>query len=200
MKLIIPQFLVNFEMNVDTFESGFIYHIYSRAIGAEKLFIENENYLFFLKKYENYLDPYFETLAFCLIPNHFHLLIRVKENCQNDQVIKAFGDFLNSYTKSLNKSYTRNGGLFQRKFKRKKVESNSYYTRLILYIHLNPIKHGLRTEPTDWQFSSYNSFLSSKPSKIRRDEVLDWFGDLEEFKKVHNLNVEEYLPKDLLLE
>jgi hypothetical protein len=42
--------------------------------------------------------------------------------------------------------------------------------------------------------------LSSKPSKIRREEVLGWFGDLEEFKKVHRINLEEYLPSDLLLE
>jgi REP element-mobilizing transposase RayT len=187
-------------MNVDTFESGYIYHFYSRAIGAEKLFVENENYFFFLNKYEKYLEPYFETLAYCLIPNHFHFLIKVKENCTDGEIIKSIGDFLNSYTKSFNKLYARNGSLFQRKFKRKKVDSDSYFTRMIIYIHHNPVKHGLKKGPSDWQFSSYNSYLSSKPTKINKEEVLGWFGDLEEFKKMHRISVEEYLSRDLLLE
>jgi putative transposase len=187
-------------MNFDTFESGCIYHFYSRAIGAEKLFLENDNYFFFLTKYEKYLSPYFDTLAYCLIPNHFHFLVRVKDNCNDEEIVKSIGDFLNAYTKSFNKLYARNGGLFQRKFKRKKVESDEYYTRLIIYIHLNPVKHGFKNKPSDWQYSSYNSYLSSKPSKVIREEVLRWFGDLEEFKKVHEINVEEYLPIDLLLE
>ena len=191
---------VNFEMNVDAFESGFVYHFYSRAIGAEKLFVEEENFFFFLKKYEKYLDPYFETMAYCLIPNHFHFLIRVKENCGDEEIVKSIGDFLNAYTKSFNKLYSRNGGLFQRKFKRKKVELDSYYTRLIIYIHLNPVKHDLTINPINWQFSSYNTYFSTKPSKLNRDEVIRWFGGLEEFKKVHSLNLDDYLPNEFLLE
>jgi len=104
-------------------------------------------------------------MAYCLIPNHFHFLIRVKENCGDEEIVKSIGDFLNAYTKSFNKLYSRNGGLFQRKFKRKKVELDSYYTRLIIYIHLNPVKHDLTNNPINWQFSSYNTYFSTKPSK-----------------------------------
>ena len=54
-----------------------------KHLANREVFIENDNYLFFLSQYDKYLKAYFETLAFCLIPNHFHFLIRVKENCEN---------------------------------------------------------------------------------------------------------------------
>ncbi|KPQ16190.1 MAG: transposase [Algoriphagus marincola HL-49] len=186
--------------NSDIFEEDRIYHIYSRSVGNDLLFIEEKNYLFFLDKYDQFCSRVFTTLAYCLIPNHFHFLVQVKPDIENHQVVKAFSDFLNSYTKAFNKTYSRNGALFQRKFKRKLVEQENYLTRMILYIHHNPTKHRIVENFKLWNYSSYRSFLSSKPSKIDRSFVLAWFGGLESFEEIHETIKSEYLPDDFLLE
>lgn len=188
------------ETGQDVFEAGKIYHIYSRAIGKEKLYLNEENYKFFLKKYHEYCSTIFETIAYCLIPNHFHLLVRLKLDATNEVVTKSFSDFLNSYSKSFNNVNDRNGGLFQRKFKRKLIDRETYLSRIILYIHLNPVKHGLVEDFSGWQFSSYNSYCTTKPSKIFRELGLDWFGGFEAFQKSHQEIDNDYLPEDLRLE
>src|ERR1035438_4711725 len=59
-------------------ESDFIYHIYNRANGNEKLFFEEENYQFFMDKFKLYVSPVAEVFCYCLMPNHFHFLVRIK--------------------------------------------------------------------------------------------------------------------------
>lgn len=61
------------------FEPNYFYHIFNRAIGGANLFIENKNYEFFLNKWGHYLSEYLDTWSYCLIPNHFHFLVRIKE-------------------------------------------------------------------------------------------------------------------------
>ncbi|MEP1088334.1 transposase [Algoriphagus sp.] len=188
------------EKGQDVLESGKLYHIYSRAIGKELLFLNEENYKFFLKKYDQYCSSIFETIAYCLIPNHFHLLVRIKDDIANEVVVRDFSNFLNSYSKSFNNTNGRRGGLFQRKFKRKLIDREPYLSRIILYIHLNPVKHEIVDDFSEWQFSSYNSYCTNKPSKIFRELGLEWFGGIEEFQKIHQEIEKDYLPEDLRLE
>jgi REP element-mobilizing transposase RayT len=60
------------------FEAEKVYHIYNRANGRENLFIEERNFHFFLDKYFHHISPIAKTFAFCLMPNHFHIMIRIK--------------------------------------------------------------------------------------------------------------------------
>jgi putative transposase len=184
----------------DIFEPEEIYHIYNRAIGKEKLFRSEENYFYFLNKYQQFLGEKTETLAYCLIPNHFHLLVKIKAFVSNEEMVKAFSDFQNSYSKSFNKVFSRNGALFQRKFKRKKIDTEEYLSRIIIYIHQNPIKHRLTKNHSEWKFSSFQAYNSEKPSKINRRLVLEWFGGLDGFRIAHQDNVELYLPESYLLD
>ena len=66
------------------YENGY-YHIYNRGNNGENIFCKHENYLYFLKQYNHYLGDYLDTFAYCLLPNHFHLLVRVKEKEQFPQ-------------------------------------------------------------------------------------------------------------------
>lgn len=68
---------------------GCIYHIYNRAIGSEKLFLNNENYSFFLKRYRHFISPVADTFCYCLMPNHFHFLVRIKSDIE---LVEYFGD------------------------------------------------------------------------------------------------------------
>jgi len=187
---------------------GAFYHIYNRGINGENIFKEERNYAYFLNKYAIYLNPVIDTYAYCLLKNHFHLLVRVKTDLtdnlplkgfrnlsglENEKglhhidniVSKKFSDLFNSYTKSINKAYNRTGGLFETPFRRIEVTSETYFTRLIWYIHFNPQKHGFVNDFREYPHSSYISFLSHKKTKLEQEQVLDWFGSEKDFLNFH---------------
>ena len=116
------------------FEKGHIYHIYDQVNNRRKIFFNRENYLFFLKKIRKHILPYADIIAYCLMPNHFHLMIKVKDEGvitggttlsrapstnKPDPLNKAIGILLASYTRAINKQENRSGFLFR---KRTKVE------------------------------------------------------------------------------
>ena len=182
-----------------------VYHIYNRANGNEKLFLKDEHYYTFLVKYGHFISPIADTLAYCLIPNHFHLMVKIKnlkslseslglsESELNSQLIsKQFGNLFSSYTQSFNKKYDRKGSLFTPRFKRKEVTDSAYFTNLVAYIHTNAVKHGIVEDPLDWTFSSYHAYTSLNKSNVQTDMILDFFGSQEELIRFHQ-NYNEYL-------
>ena len=184
-------------------EPSSYYHIYNHANGNDALFKSDENYYYFLEKYSLHIDPFVNTFAYCLMPNHFHFFIQVNEqSAQTSEVLKTdipkeidlsklFSNYFNSYTKAYNERYDRKGSLFNHRFKRKKVETTDYFIQLIKYIHLNPVHHGFVKHPSDWKFSSYHSFLDNKKTKIKRNEVLKWFDGTDNFRDLHQLPLNE---------
>lgn len=162
------------------------YHVYNRGINRESIFKEPKNYQYFLDRYYHYLNGSVNTLCYCLMPTHFHLFIRVKPDVKNEQVIKSFKNFFISCAKSINKSYHRTGSLFQSKFKKKEVDSDSYFSTIIAYLNLNPVRAGVVPSPESWKHSSYNFIVNNDQTSICKDEVLDWFGGLDAFLKLHD--------------
>lgn len=184
-------------------ESGNYYHIYNRANGNEKLFLNDDNYNYFLEKYNYYILPIADTFAYCLMPNHFHFLVRIKAitNLQGIQTLERlqkskyisqqFSNFFNAYTQAFNKQNNRKGSLFIPRFNRKKITSQEYLINTVNYIHQNPITHGYVKELNEWSYSSFKIFLSNKKTNICRNEVLDWFNDKENFIAYHNIKKAE---------
>jgi len=166
-------------------QEGHFYHIYNRGINKDLLFFENMNYDYFLKQFRKYLTAYVDVFSYCLMPNHFHFLVRIKNDGETSEVSetsevlktpvlktsdiyrkltpieKAFKDFFISYSKAINKKYRRTGSLFQAKFKKKLIDADNYLIRLIAYIHLNPVRAGFCNKPEQWPHSSYNLILNS---------------------------------------
>ena len=172
------------------FKEGAIYHIYNRAIGEENLFREERNYQYFLDKYYYHLESTVDTYAYCLLRNHFHLMVRVKGNLSSMAVSHKFSNFFNAYSKAFNKTYGRRGGLFQRPFKHKEVTNEKYFTELLLYIHLNPVKHGFVKDAHEWRYSSLCEYhLGGRIDNILREEVLNWFGGIIEFENAHQSKI-----------
>jgi REP element-mobilizing transposase RayT len=170
------------------------YHVYNRGNNKQPVFFETVNYYYFLKQFEKYLSGFVDVYAYCLMPNHFHFLIKVLKQCEN-----AFKNFFISYTKSVNERYGRTGGLFQPKFKRKEIIDDSYFTAIIQYIHANPIAAGLCKTYDDWEFSSYKTLIGNGETNINRTAVLEWFGNRDEFIKVHEQRQLERNKINLLL-
>lgn len=184
------------------------YHIYNHANGDDNLFREQKNYPFFMEKYHQYIDPIAETIAWSLMPNHFHLLVKIRseeevfdnlstssssskvrnfgrakeddEEAKRKLLSKQFANFFSSYTQAFNKVYNRRGSLFIKNFKRKEVEDESYLRNLILYIHLNPIKHGFVSLINDWHHTSYHTFPTEKPAFLT-----NLFTDEQEYRQQH---------------
>ncbi|RBQ03764.1 transposase [Pedobacter miscanthi] len=162
------------------------YHIYNRGNNSEIIFREESNYLYFLKLLKKYILPVADVFAYCLLNNHFHLLIKTKDkNKLTINIEKSFSNLFNAYAKAFNKRFDRTGKLFEERFKRKKVENESYISELIYYIHSNPQKHGVLRDFRDYPYSSYNVVLSDKPTALKREEVIDWFGGLNFYKEYH---------------
>jgi hypothetical protein len=81
--------------------------------------------------------------------------------------------------------YQRKGRLFLEHIKLKPVLDEAYYSKLIHYIHYNPVHHGFCKYPTDWTFSSYHAFLSENKSRVAKKQVLEWFGGKKNFLDFH---------------
>jgi REP element-mobilizing transposase RayT len=188
-------------INTENFEFEGIYHIFSQVNGKEIIFREDSNYHFFLEKLEKYIISIADIYAYCLLPNHFHLLLRFKsfENVNNENehqfLMKPFSDLLNAYAKAYNKVYNRKGALFLNTIKRKKVNDEKYLLKVVHYIHNNPVHHSFVSNIENWKHSSYKSFFNlEKESKLDRKTILDYFETIEDFMVYHHSNVEyDYL-------
>ena len=163
---------------------GNYYHVYNRGNAGEILFYRKENYMYFLRLYFKYMNPVLETYAWCLMPNHFHFLIRVNDDQSN--VSRPFSNLFNTYAKTINRQEQRYGSLFQKPFKRIQINSEQYFLDLVLYIHTNPVHHGFVENLIDYPWTSYFSLLSGKPTKIQREKTIERFHDKMNFIYCHN--------------
>jgi len=190
-------------MNPIPLENGKYYHIYNRGNNGIDLFYETENYNYFLRLYEKYIDPIAETFAWCLMKNHFHILVYIKEANEINiakleysstakpktiNASKQFSNLFNAYTLAMNKRYNRTGSLFEKNFKRKIVSSENYFQKLIFYIHNNPVHHRFTQNIVEYPWTSYGTIISSKQTKLQRNRVLEYFNDVENFKYFHSIN------------
>ena len=122
------------------------------------------------------------------MPNHFHLFIRIDETTHFEKGIK---NFFISYSKAINKRYNRVGSLFQGRYKVSEITSNDYYTTIITYIHQNPVAAKLVRNMEDYKYSSYIAYLSEKETTLNKQEVLNWFGGLDDFINHHKIIMDE---------
>jgi REP element-mobilizing transposase RayT len=168
-------------LQYDTF-----YHIYNRGTNRENIFYEERNYSHFLRLYTHHIENVAETFAFCLLRNHFHLLVRIKseEEIQDTQKVSEkpfvsvsgkFSDFFNAYAKSINQSYGRTGSLFQHPFGRKPVTSDRQFWSIIAYIHQNPQNTSLQKISGNGNGLHMLHFFR-KPTRLKRAAVLSGLG------------------------
>jgi REP element-mobilizing transposase RayT len=172
-------------MKYEILESNKHYHIYNCGNNRENIFIEEANYFYFLKLMAKYVNPIADVISYCLLKNHFHLLVQIK-NIENEKLIsQSFSNFFNAYAKAINKKYNRTGSLFKDRFSRKSINNHDYLKRLVLYIHLNPIHHGFVDNIEYWKHSSYYSIISEKETLLCKEYVIELFEDVDNFKHVH---------------
>ncbi len=164
------------------FEEGYTYHIYNRS--NQTVFRTQDNYTYFLKKFKQYISPYVDVLAWCLMSNHFHFMVMANaeavkyvedKHLPNTQVLsKKFGTFLSSYTKAYNKMYKKRGHLWAHNTKAKQLNytNNNYPLSCFRYIHENPKAAGLVKKHSDWDYSSFKDLIGERNGTIVNKELV----------------------------
>lgn len=161
---------------------GYIYHVFNRGNNRQPIFFRPENYDYFLKNVNRHLNPVCDILAWCLMPNHFHLLIHANQQStpiikdgsfERQQFSQGIKQLLSSYTKATNKQEGRTGSLFQQKTKAFYTEKNYHAQTTFHYIHQNPIKAGLVKKMEDWPYSSFKDYLDHRESICNKELARD---------------------------
>lgn len=180
------------------FEKGQIYHVYNRGNNKQTIFFTEENYLYFLRKIRKLILPNCELLAYCLMPNHFHLLIYADERTTtvDDKGRNAFSEairrLLSQYTKAVNIQENRTSSLFQQNTKAKLVVGLSYHEHrgtttvsrqdargkivqdsainCFIYIHKNPLEM-TNSNLSKWKFSSYLDYAGYRNGTLCNKEL-----------------------------
>lgn len=143
---------------------NFFYYIFNRGVNRQTIFFNPGNWSFFLGRLRKYFDPSQATiLTYCLMPNHYHLLVNVKCEDFGSAIMHPFGI---SYTKAINKQQNRVGPLFQGKYQARLIERDAELLNLSRYIHLNPVAAGLVESPEDWEYSSYRDFIGLRDDPL----------------------------------
>ncbi len=171
------------------FSDHSFYHVFNRGINKQKIFFNEDNYEYFLDKIETHIAPHCDILSYCLMPNHFHLLISTNEN--PNKLSKGLQIALFSYTRAINCQENRTGSLFQQNTKRKLIhvkDNGRYLTSVFNYIHENPVNAGLCKQMEDWKHSSFNEYFDLKP-------LVRYICNTE----IARSHIEDILPKDFVL-
>lgn len=186
---------------IEPLEFGKFYHVYNCGVNGMDLFRENKDYTYFLTLYEKYIAPFVDTYAWSLMRNHFHLLIKIKEekeissffngsDVKIENTAKQFPRLFSAYAQNFNKRYQRNGNLFERPFIRNQIDDEIDLRQLVIFIHDNPIHHGFVSNLNEYFWSSYLTLISTKSTQLKRDEVINWFGDVANFKAMHKNKID----------
>ena len=158
------------------YEKDATYHIYNRS--NELLFYNRENYIYFIRNVRKHILPYSDILAYCLMPNHFHILLTVNEKGtefsnlnfkERMQLLpKSIGTLLSSYTQAINRQENHRGSLFAHSTKAKMINNtdNDYALNCFMYIHQNPKIAELVQRIEDWEFSSYPDYIGKRDGTL----------------------------------
>jgi putative transposase len=165
------------------------FHLYNRSIGNELVFRSRENYIFFLRKYRFLLEEYIDTIAYCLMPTHFHFLIFIKKD-DIMTIKKRIGILLRSYTNSYNIKYNRHGSLFQQHTKSKIIDDDSYIITLLTYIHQNPIRTGIVKKAEEYEFSSYQDYIDLRNGTLPTKSIILERIKINELKEITDIKIQ----------
>lgn len=148
---------------------GAFYHITARGNERKRIFFSKADY----DKFKDYLgkaqDKYGYLLhCYMLMTNHYHLLIETP----NPNMSKLMHYLNGSYTGYINRRRKRSGHLFQGRYKAILVDADSYFLELSRYVHLNPVRANMVSNPEDYPYSSYSTYISNKKGGLVHTDLI----------------------------
>ena len=200
------------------YPNGF-YHIVCKSIDGILLFNDDTDHQIFNQRFKKFSGDFFDIWSYCHIPNHTHHVIKIKsidainefieklpalnvsvamqafyidnENTIlfNSMISRQMNSFLVSYANYINNKYNRKGGVFQKPFKRIKIENDAHLQQAIIYTNANAQKHGMIADYKQYQYSSYLQTLQHDQYYIDSKSVHHFFNGIENFLLIHDLQV-----------
>ncbi|MBI4668024.1 MAG: transposase [Elusimicrobia bacterium] len=158
---------------------GAWYHVLHRGANRQAIFLDDADRLHFLKILGECRKMWsLELLAYCLMPNHYHLLIRTPQG----NLSRIMRHVNGVYTQYFNREYARDGSLLRGRYKSILLDGDSYLLQVTRYIHLNPVKAKLAALPEEYRWSSYKFYLGApgRPTALLTQPILDLFGSSKE--------------------
>ncbi|PKN72006.1 MAG: hypothetical protein CVU50_08950 [Candidatus Cloacimonetes bacterium HGW-Cloacimonetes-3] len=180
------------------FISACYYHIYNHASQSLLLFRDAEDYRKCLSLMTKYLDSTsFSMVAFCLMPNHYHFLIR-----QNGEypIYQSMSKIWFSYSMYYNGKYGGKGSIFAGKTQHKHVDKDIYLLRLSAYIHQNPVSAGFVKSPEDWEWSNYQEWIGLRHTQLCDESICRaYFKDASSYREImEKITALKHIEKYLL--
>lgn len=167
-------------MKLEPLKKGYSYHIYNRGNNSDLIFKNEDNYDYFLKLVNKYLTSYITLYAYCLLNNHYHLIVHIED--EGSIVTQKLSNLFNAYAKAFNKAHKRTGSLFEKHFKRIKIRNEGYLKNLIMYTHTNAQHHNVVSNFETYPYSSYTSYINNTGNLY----ILELFGGKENFEYAHS--------------
>lgn len=164
-------------------------HIYNRGNNRMTLFRTKTDFQWFIEKI-NRLNLYdtFGVIAFCLMPNHYHFLLKIKSE---NSLTKFFHRAQLAYAKYFNRKYGHRGHVFESRFKAKLITDDKHALAVCRYIHLNPVRSALVDKPELWDFSNLKDVFNPETKKIYREFYSHYFNTVREYKDFVNSGMED---------
>lgn len=146
------------------FVPGGCYHIYNRGANRNSLFYDEANYVYVLSLLKKYAHQFqISVLAYCLLPNHYHWLVRQDGACPAGLLSQRI---FNIYGHALHNASRHTGPLFEGAYHAIKVTDQSYLLHLCRYIHANPVHHGIANAVHLWPYSNYLEWIEARPGTL----------------------------------
>ena len=146
------------------FAPGCYYHLYNRGAHRRSIFYTDEDYLAFLARLKGHVgDCHISVIAYCLMPNHFHLLVR-QDGERKAGLAVQFA--CNGYTQWFNLRHQHEGTLFQGRYQSLLIDNDEYLRHLCCYIHANPVKDGFALQPELWPYSNYREWIGCRHGSL----------------------------------
>lgn len=148
---------------------GGLYHLITRGNNRQSIFNSADDYskLLSLIQAQKSKLPFY-LYAYCLMPNHVHLLVERR----NDAISRVMQRILNGFSQYFNRRYQKSGHLLQGRYKAILCQSDQYLSELVRYIHLNPVRARLVRRPEDYRYSSHRAYLGLDDHRLTDAEAV----------------------------
>lgn len=173
------------------FSPNNIYHVYNQGNNRQTIFLQRQDYLIFLSLYKRLFSPVASTIAWCLMPNHFHFMIYADERCDTkikqggiylDPIANGVRKLLSGYARIFNSQYRQTGSVFRQKTKAKCLSAieikpyssylvQDYYVNCFHYIHQNPLVAKLTARLEDWEFPSFQDYAELRQGTLCQKDL-----------------------------